>query len=422
MFLFSQFVMGYVFSRQMKKRKNFYQLQIVFGLIFVIGAIVLQYLGGMDGKEIIHGYQPFMELISTVLVCFGIMLLIAFWILKSYEVTWAEALYASGLAYLAQHSVYCLQNLLWQKLPLPQSGWLHEVCATLVLLLVAILLYFAVAKHMVYEHHYIASIRETIPLLAMIITIVVVFSALATEYQFVPLHSLYAFIFCIFILLFQLERQKTLEKEEEATIREQLLITQQAQYKIYKENVDLINIKSHDLKHQIAALRTMYDDSLGNEVINSIAGTVRIYDSFVRTGNEGLDTILTAKNQQCMDKNIMFTCIADGKVLKNMDPIDLFTLFGNMMDNAIEAVEHLPKEERSISLSIKEELGMVLITEENPCQRTKQENGRFQTTKEDKANHGYGIRSMEMVVKKYDGTLSADVKDDVFTLMAVLYL
>jgi len=118
----------------------------------------------------------------------------------------------------------------------------------------------------------------------------------------------------------------------------------------------------------------------------------------------------------------LFTCIADGKVLKNMDPIDLFTLFGNMMDNAIEAVEHLPKEERSISLSVKEELGMVLITEENPCQRTKQENGRFQTTKEDKANHGYGIRSMEMVAKKYDGTLSADVKDDVFTLMAVLYL
>ena len=293
---------------------------------------------------------------------------------------------------------------------------MKEAGSFITVILFSAAFYYLYGKRMIHENHYISNIKETLPLLGVIITIVMFFSALASMYGFVIIHSIYGLVFCLFILTSQMERQKTLVDELDAKIREQLLVTQQAQYKIYKENADLLNVKSHDLKHQIAALRMMYDDKTGEEVINSIAGTVRIYDSFVRTGNDGLDTILTGKNQICLDKNILFTCMVDGKLLSSMDQVDLYSLFGNMMDNAIEAVEKLPESERSISLSVKENLGMILITEENPCGHVKMENGRFVTTKSDKANHGYGLQSMEMVAKKFDGAILTDVKDGVFSL------
>ena len=112
--------------------------------------------------------------------------------------------------------------------------------------------------------------------------------------------------------------------------------------------------------------------------------------------------------------------MADGKLLNFMDPVDLFVFFGNLMDNAIEAVQVLEPAQRSIQLSVTEKTGMVMIREENPTLNALQvEEGRAQTTKEDRDNHGFGLRSMEMAAEKYEGSLSFRVEDGVFILSAV---
>ncbi len=61
-----------------------------------------------------------------------------------------------------------------------------------------------------------------------------------------------------------------------------------------------------------------------------------------------------------------------------------------------------------------------MISEENPYEKVENNNGKFFTTKKDKANHGYGIRNMEMVVEKYEGVLENKAENGIFKLTIVL--
>ena len=132
------------------------------------------------------------------------------------------------------------------------------------------------------------------------------------------------------------------------------------------ENVELINRKCHDLKHQIAALKQISDQSQRVSTIRSLEESVMIYDSIVETGNHILDTILTEKSLLCEARGITLTCVADGTALDFMDEMDLCTLFGNALDNAIESVEKLPDPERRlIHLSVSRQRGFLHIRVEN---------------------------------------------------------
>lgn len=416
MYVFSQLVFGFAFSKNFKRKERFYIKQVLFGILAIFLAAVAQKFSSvnLDSRK-----DPMVLILtSTVLFCGCIYFFISFWIYKSYEVDVREAIYATSMGYLTQHLFYCSTNYIESLFRINRVA--STVLEIIMMVFIAILIYNFIAKRMIFERHYIAPTAETIGLLVLMIILVLVLSSMASVYGFVKLHSFYGALFCIYILLSQMERQRILFAENESKIKEQLLVTQQAQYKAYKENIDLINRKTHDLKHQIAALRIAHDDETGQQVINSIAGTVRIYDSFIRTGNDGLDTILTGKNQICLEKDILFTCIVDGKLLDFLNPVDLYTFFGNMLDNAIEAVSKLPIEKRSISLMVREELGMVMISEENPYLLIDKNDDGFVTTKPDKENHGYGIKSMELVVEKYDGTISIDISNDTFSLVVFL--
>ena len=81
--------------------------------------------------------------------------------------------------------------------------------------------------------------------------------------------------------------------------------------------------------------------------------TINLYDSTVKTGNEVLDTILTAKSLSCTKNGISLSCVADGKQLSFMKDEELYSLFGNALDNAIEAVMKIERaEERIIGLNL----------------------------------------------------------------------
>ena len=89
-----------------------------------------------------------------------------------------------------------------------------------------------------------------------------------------------------------------------------------------------------------------------------------------------------------------------------MKSSDLLSLFGNILDNAIEAVQNFPTEKRTISLRIGERNGSIFIHAENPCGELCFRVGLPQTTKAVKAYHGFGVRSIRYIVKKYGGEVS----------------
>lgn len=191
-------------------------------------------------------------------------------------------------------------------------------------------------------------------------------------------------------------------------------------YEISKEYTDMINMKCHDLKHQIHYLERQ--EPVDNEYVRELKKAIEIYDSDICTGNEALDIVLAEKKRACVDKNIAATFMADGKSLDFMKKYDVYSLFGNILDNAMEAVEKLPqKERRQISLVIMNEAGVVRIREENfyDGRQVTDAKGMLISTKADTINHGFGTKSISYIVEKYGGVMHLDMQDAIFTMNIV---
>ena len=103
-----------------------------------------------------------------------------------------------------------------------------------------------------------------------------------------------------------------------------------------------------------------------------------------------------------------------------MEETDLYSLFGNIVDNAIEAVSDPGVEEKLISLTVKRSDGLVSVNVHNYyCGKLDFENGLPLTTKKNKSYHGYGMKSIKRVVEKYGGELSVSGKGGIFNLNIV---
>ena len=142
------------------------------------------------------------------------------------------------------------------------------------------------------------------------------------------------------------------------------------------------------------------------------------------TGNRALDIILTEKAIQCEHAGIRFVCTADGKAIAFMRSYHIYSFIGNALDNAIESLQKLERaEERELVASIVRERDMCLIKVSN---RTAApivfENGIPKTSKADAQNHGYGIKSMQNVVRFYGGEISFRSEGGLFTVLAVIPL
>ncbi len=239
------------------------------------------------------------------------------------------------------------------------------------------------------------------------------------DYQL--LLCIYNAVSCIFILwlLFGMLSNKRLELE--LSFLEQMLEEEKKQYHMSKDTIDIINLKCHDLRHQIHKLRTGSED-VSKESLREIEDAVRIYDSAVHTGNDALDVILTEKCLLCEKEDIRLTCIADGAKIGFLPSGDIYALFGNALDNAIEAVRHLDDiGRRNISVNVHSQGQLLSIHVENYYDGELQFRDDLPVTnKGDKAYHGFGMRSMQLIAEKYDGYLAVGAKDDVFRLDIVI--
>ena len=225
-------------------------------------------------------------------------------------------------------------------------------------------------------------------------------------------------IACVATLWIEYQLLYRVRVERDQATAARLMAERERQLALSRENIDAINIKCHDIKHQI---RTLAEGgaAVDGEALDDLAREISIYDSAVATGNEALDTILTEKSLVCERRGITLTCIADGSVLEFMAPADIYALLGNALDNAIEAASELDdSERRSISLVVRRAMGAASVHVENyfAGKRHFSADGLPKTTKADRANHGYGTRSMRMIAERYGGSFSASAIDDVFAV------
>ena len=215
-------------------------------------------------------------------------------------------------------------------------------------------------------------------------------------------------------------RELRVRKELESV--QNVLQNQYVQYKQSRESIELINYKYHDLKHQIAFLRSEDDPKKREEYLNRMEDEIRQYETQNKTGNKVLDTVLTTKSLYCAKHGITFTCVADGTLLDFMDVMDICSIFGNALDNAIECELKIPdKEKRLVHVTVSKQKNFLLLRFENYYEgNLEYQEGKLVTTKKEKEYHGYGLKSIRYTVNKYDGAVSIDTKENWFDLKILI--
>lgn len=201
----------------------------------------------------------------------------------------------------------------------------------------------------------------------------------------------------------------------ENRVIEQLLYEREVQQRFYNETIELVNLKCHDMKHQIALLRQQPSGTDSEATLCELEKTAALYDSFAHTRNGTLDTILTEKGLYCEGHNISLNCMADGACLYFLSSADLCSLFGNILENAIEAVQKEEPESRMISLQVFRKMDYACIHAENYCSTPPElQDGLPQTRKTDKRCHGFGMKSIRYIAEKYGGNMTISIVNRMF--------
>ena len=233
--------------------------------------------------------------------------------------------------------------------------------------------------------------------------------------------SALSLLLCVIALTMQFEVAVRYRLDNDIATLKVVRSKEREHYRISKENSELIALKAHDLRHQIRELGQRKE--IAAETIEEISSLVDIYDSDIKTGNTSMDLILTEKSRICSKNKIRISIMAEGTALSMLNEPDTYSLLGNILDNAIEAVKKLPEDKRSISFSVKALGGLTTIKEENPYLEGELRfgsDGLPLTSKANKANHGYGVRSIDYVAKKYGGDLTISASDGIYSLSLLL--
>ncbi len=197
------------------------------------------------------------------------------------------------------------------------------------------------------------------------------------------------------------------------------------QYQLYRENIELLNMKYHDLKNQIAVIRAEQDPVKKESYLTEMEQRIKLYETQHVTGNQVLDTVLTSKNLICMEKNIELTCVVNGRLLDFMEAMDICTIFGNALDNAIECeVKISDPKKRLINVAVFAKNNLLMIRFENYFQGKLKNvvEGIPATTKRNKDFHGYGLKSIRYSAKRYGGSVTINQKNDWFELKILIPL
>lgn len=230
---------------------------------------------------------------------------------------------------------------------------------------------------------------------------------------------------CVLIIFYlqQCTMREQQFKDELSSIQN-VLNLQYKQYLDFKESSEYISRQCHDLKHQIEALRGACSNEERETYLKEMENAIKLYNGQNVTGNAVLDTLLTRKKIYCLQHDIDFSISADGRSLSFLSVKDICTIMGNILDNAIEYVSCLENsEERQIQGEIFQKGAFLMIRLENYYLGDLIDGKHLpKTTKTDKRNHGYGLKSVRYIAEKYNGSMTIRIENNWFVVRILIPL
>lgn len=225
------------------------------------------------------------------------------------------------------------------------------------------------------------------------------------------------------ILFYRLSRQREMELEIAQLKQDQAEILErdyQALSRTYEGNAKLY----HDLHNHIEAIYQCLNQGDIQEAVRyceDLRTPVREISQTVWTGDKALDYLISSKMSLAEQEHIKTKVNIEYPHNTNIRSVDLTTILGNLLDNALEAVETAPDELRFLNLTIRRINAMLIIKVENGYGNAPAENGgKLTTSKADKASHGWGLKSVQTAADRYDGTITTDYKNGVFQSVVTL--
>ena len=215
--------------------------------------------------------------------------------------------------------------------------------------------------------------------------------------------------------LYQAERQfLTQQVENYATQLQEMSKTwQQAREYRHDMKQKYLLIESYLNQNEYEKIRNLYQQNV--EVLTE--------DEYIsKTGNISFDTIVNYKAAVAKKNNIIVRLNTVIPYDMKLDDVDLYSLLGNMFDNAMEATQKVEADEREIKLTAKISGNNLYLEMENPYAGNLRKQGKnYLTTKENRKEHGLGLRIVESIVKRHNGQMLIDDKNNYFKVKVLLY-
>lgn len=217
----------------------------------------------------------------------------------------------------------------------------------------------------------------------------------------------------LFLVVFERENHRArLEKESriQNAVNEERLKVYEYQY---KADADFRQLR-HDMKNHLLAIRTLMGEEKDEKLkdyLDNLLDRASNEPVAVETGNHTLDGLLSQKASVLRLSSIRFDTILDFRGIDFISNMDLCTIFGNAVDNAIEACRKVENvERRYISIHSEKSAGQLIISFINSYQgQIQMRNGLPVTSKKDPHWHGLGLSSIYKTVRKYGGVAQMDL-------------
>ncbi len=387
-----------IFTHFLKKR-NYFWLRILASAAALIG---IAFLFSVKGDTFI----------SFTMIAFYISVL--FLLIFCFDISFSEALFCWILACSIQFVVsqsYAFFSF-WVKFPY------LDLIEFLVMIVVYLLSYFFLAKKI--KNEGIAKLNNIkITLIGSLVWIVVdLFCNVGRSYGWeTPMSAVYGIICSGLVVVIVLNLLRSSQVEEEEEHIKALLKQEESQHRITQEAIEYIEIRNHDLKYQLQYAKNGGDA----KNLTKIEDSIQDYEDIVKTECSTLNVVLTEKIVLSRKSKAKIYYVVDGKALSFIDPQDIYSLFSNLLDNAMEAVNKEDETHRDVNLNVFVKNSMLIISVFNYCSKAPSFNGEFPvTTKNDKNEHGYGTKSISYLARKYNGNATFSYKNNIFTVSVLI--
>lgn len=403
----------FVFAHRVPKRKYFYIKFILFG---IVGSILSTYLW-MVSKEYGGEYRQ----LYAALVSFFVLIEIFVIFYLSYKINVVECLTYVMAGWTMQHLSGKIQYFILMAFNIQVDYFNYTWQYTLIN---ALCLFFTTLMNIIIlQVFYKGDTRVKNPRIVFPLIIIVFVSVILSAFSPYDINkksemflNFYAVAFCLISLCFIYWSFDNTFLLNQLKFVKQLDEKKAKQYEISKESIDIINNRAHDLKKFISK----FGDSkslLTDEEVQLLKKHIDYYDKRCKTGNNALDTIINEKIFVFDNKKIKFNYIVDISGLSIFTDFEIYTLFGNILDNAEEALVKCDVNNRYDELRISKKDNLLIIHNENYTkENVKIKNNTLFTSKKDVMYHGYGTNSIKETVKKHNGICTFSCNDNVFSV------